>query len=201
MKLKTVNLAISTFMWSTALFAEPTHKEKVLQTVKNFALATSCQTTFEKSEHNNFGKPELSNTYISYTTTDNVYLGINKYFVLWGGFDGCSIAATGENFTYNLTEVEYNETANRFIIINPNIITEVENEYFFTLANIQFFEELEHQNYKLSLYMFNENDIDKKTDRLKDSAKPSYYQITLQEVISSTTDGKYKVIEKNRIGY
>ena len=49
--------------------------------------------------------------------------------------------------------------------------------------------------------MFNENDIDKKTDQLKDSAKPSYYQMTLQEVIPSTAQGKYKVVKKNRIGY
>jgi len=201
MKFKKLSLAIFTFMVSTVLFAEPTHKEKVLQIVKNYALATSCKTTFEESEENNFGKPNPSNIYISYTTTDNVYLGINKYFVLWGGFDGCGIAATGENFTYNLTEIEYNETANRFIITNPNIITEVENEAFFTLANIQSFQELGYQNYELSLYMFNKNDIDKKTDQLKDSVKPGYYQMTLQEVIPSTIEGKYKVVKKNRIGY
>ncbi|MFV5517020.1 hypothetical protein [Acinetobacter gerneri] len=195
---KLFSIPFFTLIASASTFAEQTNKEKVLSTVKNYALNTSCMTTFEQSEENNFGHPDTSNIYISYTTLDNVYLGINKYYVLWGGFQGCDISATGENITYSLTEVEYSEVANRYIIKDPNIIVDVDGEDFFTLANISSFESLDEDTYKISLYMFNEHDVDPKTSHLKDNAKPGYYRMLLKRDASAETANSFKVIEKNR---
>jgi hypothetical protein len=183
---------------STSAYSQQTHKEQVLQTVKDYALASSCHTTFEKSEDNNFGNPNYENIYVSYTTIENIFQGINNYFVLWGGYDNCDIAATGENYTYSLTEVAYSEQANRFIIKNSNVIVDVEDEPFFTLANIKLFEQLDTGTYKVSLNMFKTSDIDKKTNGLKEKAIPNYYILTLTEHYS---DGylKHKVLNKVKV--
>lgn len=199
MKIKTTLFAVfSIFSTSTISFAQLTHKEQVFQTVKNYALATACRTTFEESEQNNYGNPE-DTIYITYTTTDHVYLGNNRYFVLWGGFDGCSIAATGENYTYQLTWVEYDENANRFLITMPTIIEGVTGEGFFTLANIDSFKELNDGTFELYLYMFNEHDVDKETGYLKKSAQPGYYRMVITEDVPNEFSNMYKVVEKNRI--
>ena len=200
MKLKTILLILNLLICTSASAVELTNKEKALKVVENYALATACHTTFEKTEDNNFGTPNTENIYVSYTTIDNVYLGMNKYLILWGGYDGCSIAATGQNYTYNLTEIEYSEFANRYVITSANIIGQVKDEPFFSLANISSFKEIDMDTYELYLYMFNSKDLDHKTDTLKESAKAGYYRILLTRDSQSDIDNAFKVIEKNRIG-
>lgn len=184
---------------SVYTFAEkPTHKEQVFQTVKDYALATSCMTTFEESEDNNFGNPDPTNEMLTYTTTENVHLGVNRYFVLWGGFSNCDISATGENYSYNLTAVEYSEVANRFVIKNSSIIIDVSNEPLFTLSGLKSIEQLDDKIYKLGVYMFSDKDLDPKYPRsLKHNAKPKYYSLTIAEDYSEVIYGGYfNVVEK-----
>ena len=200
MKFKTILLILNLLIGTSAFAVELTNKEKALKVVENYALATACVTTFEKSEDNNSSNPDYDNISVSYTTIDNVYLGINKYYILWGGYDGCNIAATGENYNYNLTEIEYNEIANRYVITSPNIIGDVKEEPFFTLANISSFKEVDIDTYELYLYMFNSKDLDTKTNGLKENAKAGYYKILLTRDYQSDIDNAFKVVEKNRIG-
>lgn len=192
MKFKTI---LSTFILCSSLAnAEPSPKQTVFSLVKSYALATACQTTFEESESNNFGKPSDDLTYVSYTTINNVYIGMNNYYVLWGGYDRCDIAATGENFTYKLTEVKYEELANRYIIKEDNKINTVTNEEFFTLGNLESIEQKD-DSFILYLYMFNKNDIDSKTGQRKNNTSPRLYKLTLIPDYSEG-EGSFKVSEK-----
>lgn len=200
MKLKPLLCLFTLIGISVHSFAEkPTHKEQVFQIVKEYALATSCMTTFEKSEDNNFGNPDPTNEMLTYTTTENVHLGMNKYFVLWGGVNRCDIVPTGGNYSYNLTALEYSEMANRFIIKDFNIITDVKNESFFTLSGLNSIEQLDDKTYKLGVYMFSEKDLDSKYSRfLKDNAKPKYYSLTIVEDYSDGFhEGYFNVVEKH----
>lgn len=170
-----------------------TNKEKVFKLVENYALATACRTTFEDTKESTVNEKNRIGT-------DNVFLGINKYFVLWGGFDRCDIAATGENYTYNLTEVEYSESANRYIIKQKNVIEEVIGEDFFSLINLDSFKQIDDYTYEIYINMFTDKDIDPKTEKLKRDAQFGYYRMILTQDYSTGSDNAFKVIEKYKIG-
>lgn len=103
-----------------------------------------------------------------------------------------------QQIAYQLTWVEYNENANRFLITMPTIIEGVTGEGFFTLANIDRFKELNDGTFELYLYMFNEHDVDNE-GYLKKSAQPGYYRMVITEDVPNEFSNMYKVVEKNRI--
>lgn len=188
MKFITTFFTIALLLSSNTNADTLTNKEKVFKLVENYALATACQTTFEDTKEKN------------HIGTDNVFLGINKYFVLWGGFDGCDIAATGENYTYNLTAVEYSESANRYIITQKSVIEEVIGEDFFSLRNLDSFKQIDDYTYEIYINMFTDKDIDPKTEELKRDAQFGYYRMILTKEYSTGSDHAFKVIEKYKIG-
>lgn len=175
-------------------------KEQVHETVKKYALTTACLTTFEESEDNNFGKPDTQKYPLTYTTTSQIYNGVNSfndhvYYVIWGGFDNCDIAATGENYTFNLTEVEYKETAERYLVITKNILDSVEGEDFFSLGNIDSFKQLDTTTFEVYLYMYSKVDTQPDSRFLKPNSEPKYYRI----ILSRDNNGLFKIKEKHKI--
>lgn len=198
-----LRIALLTFMAYSTAYADdkPTQKEQALQTVKDYALSTACNTTFEKTKYNNFGNPDHKQYSISYTTTADVYQGINNYYVLWGGYDSCSIGATGQNYTYRITEVAYSEYANRYIIQDNNLINDVKDEPFFNIANIKSLEQIDYSTFKVSLYMFQESDIEPLTDNIKKTAKPIFYTLTLVPDHATEFGYTFKVTDKSGIKY
>lgn len=194
MKFSTALLAL--IVGSNVYAERLTQKEQALQSVKDYALSMACDTTFEKSKYNNFGNPDPENYTITFTDTAQVYQGINNYYVLWGGYNACSIGASGKNYSYHLTEVTYNEYANRYIIQEPDVLNHVTDEPFFNLGNIQSLEQVDNSTLKISIYMFKESDLKPMSDDFKESAKPSYYVLTLIPDYSTEFGDVHKVIEK-----
>ncbi|TCB55560.1 hypothetical protein [Acinetobacter terrae] len=200
MKLKTTVLALSTLLTINIVQAASI-KEQVHETVKKYALTTACLTTFEESEGNNFGKPDTQKYPLSYTATDQIYSGVNSYndhvyYVIWGGVDSCDIAATGGNYTFNLTEVEYKETAERYLVIKKNILESVEGEDFFSLGNIDSFKQIDTTTFEVYLYMYSKNDTQPNSIFLKPNSEPKYYRM----ILIRDDNGLFKVKEKYKIG-
>ncbi len=197
---KNIKIALLTFILCSNVYAERlTQKEQALQSVKDYALSTACDTTFEKSVYNNFGNPNPEDYTVTFTDTSKVYQGINNYYVLWGGYDACSIGASGQYYSYYLTEVSYSEHANRYIIQDHDVLNDIKDEPFFALRNMQSLEQVDYNTLKISVYMFKETDLKPNSNDLKETAKPSYYILTL--VLDHYTEfGKHhKVIEKQKM--
>ncbi|WP_180139543.1 hypothetical protein [Acinetobacter sp. YH12043] len=197
MKLRIALLAL--IICSNVSAERPTQKEQALQPVKDYALSTACDTTFEKSKYNNFGDPNPENYTVTFTDTSRVYQGINNYYVLWGGYEACSIGASGKNYSYYLTEVAYNEYANRYIIQEHNVLNHVADEPFFNLGNLQSLEQVDYNTFKINIYMFRESDLEPLTGDIRESAKPIYYTLTIVPDYSTIYGYVYKVIDKSGI--
>lgn len=146
-------------------------KIQVLDTVKKYAEASACDTTFDEYK----------------TTPKQVFL-INKsssgidFFVLWGGVDGCYRSATGESWEYRISRVVIND--DRFFITDSNVFGHIENGRI-NYADIESIKEISDQKYEIISTEYSDTDFIKdeygyKTRYLKDNAVPKKYRFIVK---------------------
>lgn len=188
---------------------ENTHKY-IFNLVKQYALSISCSTTFEKD----YSIEKIEGNYqLHETTLKQIFKLRNSYdepvyYVLWGGDVGCNKSATGATWRYYLTEVQYHDLAEKFLITKLNTIENVSNDDNFSIGTIQSISNLSDNQLEIELYEYENKDIKKDVysgnGYIKKNATQKLYKVIVEEDMSVEgsicSEGiNYRVIKKEKI--